>query len=168
MQQRAATLAYIGLGSNQGDSLHLLQEAVRAIAALPASRCLQVSSLYASKAAEGAANGPDFLNAVLRLETQLDPHDLLKHLQTIENAAGRKRPWRHAPRTLDLDILLYGDMQIDTSALQIPHPRMAQRAFVLKPLWELSPNLLSNQQLLQIDGQMCRITSKDWVNQPAL
>lgn len=168
MQQPAATVAYIGLGSNQGASLNLLQEAVWAIAALPTSRCLQVSSLYASKAAEGAANGPDFLNAVLRLETQLDAHTLLAHLQAIENAAGRERPWRHAPRTLDLDILLYGDMQIDTSALQVPHPRMAQRAFVLKPLWEISPNLVSNQQLLQIAEQMCQIRAADWVNKLTL
>ena len=139
-----------------------------AIAALPDSRCLQVSSLYASKAAEGAADGPDFLNAVLKLETQLSPEALLQHLQTIENAAGRERPWRHAPRTLDLDILLYGDVQIDTPALQIPHPRMAQRAFVLKPLWEISPSLVSNQQLLQVASQMCEISDPDWLKTRAL
>ena len=138
---RASAIAYIGLGSNQGASLEILQTAVAAIAALPDSRCLQVSSLYASKAAEGAADGPDFLNAVLKLETQLSPEALLQHLQAIENAAGRERPWRHAPRTLDLDIL---------------------------PLWEISPSLVSNQQLLQVAGQMCEISDPDWLKTRAL
>ena len=165
---RHAAIAFIGLGSNQGASLNILQDAVAAVAALPESRCLQVSSLYASKAAEGAADGPDFLNAVLQLETQLSPEALLQHLQAIENAAGRERPWRHAPRTLDLDILLYGDVHIDTPALQIPHPRMAQRAFVLKPLWEISPSLVSNQQLLQVTSQICEISSSDWLKTRAL
>ena len=160
---QSAAIAFIGLGSNQGASLNILQDAVAAIAALPKSRCLQVSSLYASQAAEGAANGPDFLNAVLQLETQLSPEALLQHLQAIENAAGRERPWRHAPRTLDLDILLYGVVHIDTPALQIPHPRMAQRAFVLKPLWEISPSLVLNQQLLQVAEQICEISSTDWL-----
>ena len=165
---RDAAIAFIGLGSNQGASLKILQTAVAAIAALPDSRCLQVSSLYASKAAEGAADGPDFLNAVLKLETHLSPVVLLQHLQVIENTAGRERHWRHAPRTLDLDILLYGDRQIDTVALQIPHPRMAQRAFVLKPLWEISPSLVSNQQLLQVASQMCEISDPDWLKTRAL
>ena len=165
---QAATTAYVALGSNQGVSIKILQDAVAAIASMPGSRCLQVSSLYASQATEGAANGPDFLNAVLKLETQLSPVALLQQLQAIENTAGRERSWRHAPRTLDLDILLYGDVQIDTPALQIPHPRMTQRAFVLKPLWEISPSLVSNQQLLQVAVQICEIKTADWLNMKTL
>ncbi len=92
------------------------------------------------------ASGPDFLNAVVELRTSLTPQELLAALQTIELSHGRQRPFRHAPRTLDLDLLLYGSLQLNTPGLQLPHPRMHQRAFVLAPLAELAPDL-------QIPGQ---------------
>jgi 2-amino-4-hydroxy-6-hydroxymethyldihydropteridine diphosphokinase len=87
------------------------------------------------------AGGPDFLNAVAALDTALAPLELLDALQAIELAHGRERPYRHAPRTLDLDLLLYGDVRLDTPRLTLPHPRLGERAFVLCPLLEISPEL---------------------------
>lgn len=131
--------AYIGLGSNLGDPDAALREAVRALAALPDSALHACSSLY--RTAPIDATGPDYLNAVVRLETRLAPHALLAALQHIEQAHGRERPYPHAPRTLDLDLLLYGDERIATPTLTVPHPRLHERAFVLRPLAEIAPTL---------------------------
>jgi 2-amino-4-hydroxy-6-hydroxymethyldihydropteridine diphosphokinase len=102
---------------------------------------------------EVAADGHDYLNAVVAVSTQLSPLDLLDQLQHIEQAAGRERPYRNAPRTLDMDLLLYGHQHIDTPRLSVPHPRMAQRAFVLVPLAEVAPGLVSASQLAAVAHQ---------------
>lgn len=135
--------ALVGLGANLGDARATLQAACAALAALPGSRLLACSALYRS--APIAADGPDFLNAVALLDTPLPPHDLLAALQAIEQAHGRQRPYPNAPRTLDLDLLLHGAQQCTTPMLTLPHPRLHQRAFVLRPLLDLCP-------ALQVDG----------------
>ncbi len=135
----AATVAYIGLGANLGDARAALDSARAALDALPGTRLVSASSLYRSAPID--ARGPDFLNAVVRLETRLDAPALLAGLQGIEAAHGRERPYRNAPRRLDLDLLLYGDAVIASPTLTVPHPRLHERAFVLVPLAELAPTL---------------------------
>ncbi|WP_082679930.1 2-amino-4-hydroxy-6-hydroxymethyldihydropteridine diphosphokinase [Paucibacter sp. KCTC 42545] len=132
-------IAYIGLGANLGDLPRTLREALAAMAALPGTRLLAVSGAYRSAPVE--AGGPDFLNAVAQLETSLPPLDLLDALQAIELAHGRERPYLNAPRTLDLDVLAYGEMRFESPRLNLPHPRLHQRAFTLLPLLEFQPNL---------------------------
>ena len=124
--------AYIGLGANLGDAPAALRAAIQALAALPGTQLLQCSALYRSAPVD--ATGPDFYNAVAALRTSLPPQELLAALQSIEAAARRERPYRNAPRTLDLDILLFDALAIDTPTLTVPHPRMHERAFVLLPL----------------------------------
>ena len=143
--------AWIGLGANLGDARAALRVAVRALAALPGTRVLRVSSLYRSAPVD--AGGPDYLNAVAELDTTLAPLELLHALQRIEQAAGRERPYRNAPRTLDLDILLFGDEAMDTPTLTVPHPRMKERAFVLLPLAEIAPGQVSAEWLAAVQGQ---------------
>jgi len=135
----AAVRAYVGLGANLGDTAQTLAAAYAALAALPQSVWVARSSLYRSAPVDAA--GPDFLNAVAVLDTRLSAPALLQALQGIEADHGRQRPYRHAPRTLDLDLLLYGDQVLDTPTLTVPHPRLHQRAFVLEPLSELAPGL---------------------------
>jgi 2-amino-4-hydroxy-6-hydroxymethyldihydropteridine diphosphokinase len=132
--------AWIGLGANLGDAEETLKAACAALAALPRTRLLARSSLYRSAPIDAA--GPDYLNAVAQIDTGLSARELLAHLKSIERSHGRRRPFRNAPRTLDLDILLYGDERIDTPALNVPHPRLHERAFVLVPLAELAPQLM--------------------------
>ena len=146
-----STTAWVGLGANLGDRTAALRTALAALAALPGTRLLRVSSLYRSAPVD--AGGPDYLNAVAEIGTQLPPHDLLAALQAIEHAAGRERPYRNAPRTLDLDILLYGDLRLDSATLMLPHPRMHERAFVLLPLAELAPDRVLPQWLSGVEGQ---------------
>lgn len=129
--------AFIGLGANLGELEHTLAQALTALAALPQTRLLAVSGTYRSAPVE--AGGPDFLNAVAQIETALPPERLLEALLAIEQEHGRQRPFPNAPRTLDLDLLLYADLQLDTQDLTLPHPRLQQRAFVLLPLLELAP-----------------------------
>jgi 2-amino-4-hydroxy-6-hydroxymethyldihydropteridine diphosphokinase len=131
--------AYVGLGANLGDALATLREAVARLWALPSSRLVGVSSLY--RTAPIDSSGPDYLNAVAALDTTLSPEALLEALQAIELDHGRERPYRNAPRTLDLDLLLHGAAVRTTPALTLPHPRLHQRAFVLRPLLELAPDL---------------------------
>lgn len=131
--------AFIGLGANLGDLTQTLAAAVTALAALPQTRLLAVSSAYRSAPVE--AGGPDYLNAVAQLDTRLPPEALLDALQAIEQAHGRERPFVNAPRTLDLDLLLYADATLSTPRLHVPHPRLHERAFVLLPLLELVPGL---------------------------
>lgn len=148
----AASAAFIGLGANLGERETTLRDALARIGDLPGTRVVRVSSLYRSAPIQ--AGGPDYLNAVAEIATQLPPHDLLAALQAIEHAAGRVRPYRNAPRTLDLDILLYGDLRLDSAALTLPHPRMQERAFVLLPLAELAPQQVLPQWLAQVRGQV--------------
>ena len=144
-------IAWVGLGANLGDARAALRGAVQAMAAMPGTQVLRVSSLYRSAPVD--ALGPDYLNAVAELATTLVPLDLLHALQAMEQAAGRERPYRNAPRTLDLDLLLYGDQQLDGAELTVPHPRRAERAFVLRPLAELAPALVGAAQLAAVAGQ---------------
>ncbi len=131
--------AWIGLGANLGDARAALRDAARRIVALPDSRLIAASRLYRSAPVD--SSGPDYWNAVLQLETSLPPEQLLIELQAIELAHGRERPYRNAPRTLDLDLLAQDDLRRDTAELQLPHPRLTQRAFVLLPLLELVEQL---------------------------
>jgi 2-amino-4-hydroxy-6-hydroxymethyldihydropteridine diphosphokinase len=130
----------IGLGANLGDAQATLRQALAALSADPAIHDLQASALYRSRA-WGREDQPDFINACACFSTALPPLALLDRLQALEHAHGRQRlPGGHwGPRTLDLDILLYGDRVIDQERLQVPHPWMLQRAFVLLPLAELAP-----------------------------
>jgi 2-amino-4-hydroxy-6-hydroxymethyldihydropteridine diphosphokinase len=132
-------LAYIGLGANLGDMAQTLSLALAALAALPQTQLLAVSGAYRSAPIE--SSGPDYLNAVACLASTLAPEALLDALLAIELEHGRLRPFVNAPRTLDLDLLLYGDAQIASPRLTLPHPRLHQRAFVLRPLLELEPTL---------------------------
>ncbi len=129
--------AYVGVGANLGDPLAAVRAALNALARLPGTVRVANSALY--RTAPVAAQGPDFVNAVAHLSTTLAPQALLAALQSIELEAGRERPYLNAPRTLDLDLLLYGDLALESSALTVPHPRMHERAFVLVPLSDLVP-----------------------------
>ncbi len=151
---REPVTAYIALGANLGDAPAAVKAALQALDALPQTRVLARSSLY--RTAPVDAQGPDFINAVAAVATRLTAQALLQSLQQLELSAGRERPSRNAPRTLDLDLLLFGAAHIDSPALTVPHPRMAQRAFVLVPLAEIAPGLVSAQQLAAVAGQ--RIT----------
>ena len=132
--------AWIGLGANLGQPLVQLQSAVRALAQLPDTRLLAVSPLYGS-APVGPADQPDYLNAAALLLTSLAPHTLLRELQAIEKAHDRVRERHWGPRTLDLDLLLYGADVIATPELKVPHPELTHRAFVVLPLLDLEPEL---------------------------
>ncbi|MFM1989666.1 MAG: 2-amino-4-hydroxy-6-hydroxymethyldihydropteridine diphosphokinase [Pseudomonadota bacterium] len=132
--------AWIGLGANLGARRVALESAIDALRVLPRTRLVARSRLWASESV-GAA-GPDYLNAVARLETVLDPHDLLAALQRIEARFGRERPYPNAPRTLDLDLLLAGDARIDTPTLVVPHPRLHERAFVLRPMADIDADVM--------------------------
>jgi len=143
--------AYIALGANLGDARRTVRQAVQDLGTMPQTRLVRASSLY--RTAPIDSSGPDYINAVAEVATTLAPQALLAELQRLELAAGRERPYRNAPRTLDLDILLYDDLTLETPALTIPHPRMAERAFVLQPLAEIAPHLLAAQQLDAVRGQ---------------
>jgi 2-amino-4-hydroxy-6-hydroxymethyldihydropteridine diphosphokinase len=131
-------IAYVGIGANLGDARANVADAVERLAALPHSRLLRASSSY--RTAPIDSSGDDYINAVACLDTDLPAPALLDALQAIEQAHGRERPYRNAPRTLDLDLLLYGDQVIGTPMLTVPHPRMLDRAFVLAPLLEIAPD----------------------------
>lgn len=137
------TIAYIGLGANLGNALSTLTQARDALAGLPGVRAVVSSPFY--RTAPVDSSGPDYINAVVRLQTTLSPHNLLAALQKIEHDFGRERPWRNAPRTLDLDMLLYDDVTLNDPTLTLPHPRMHERAFVLRPLKNLAPDLVLAQ-----------------------
>lgn len=135
------TLAYIALGANLGQTEDTLQAAIAALAQLPQSKFKVVSSLYRT-APVGLKNQPDFINAALALETDLSASALLAALFNIEQEFGRQRSVPNAARTLDLDLLLYGEEVSADPALTLPHPRMQDRAFVLAPLHEIAPDLV--------------------------
>lgn len=129
----------MALGSNLNDPTAQIRSALRALAALPETRVVRQSSLYRNPPA-GRLDQPEFVNAVAGIETRIGPRDLLDRLLEIERAHGRVRDYPNAPRTLDLDILLYGDRVVHEAGLTIPHPRMLERAFVLVPLAEIAPD----------------------------
>ena len=133
--------SYIGIGANLGDARATVLSAIEALSNLPQTELQAQSPLYTSAPMGENATGDDYVNAVVDLSTRLSAHDLLKQLQGIELAFGRERSFRNAPRTLDLDILLYGDEVMSDAHLTLPHPRMHERAFVLYPLFDLSPEL---------------------------
>jgi len=133
--------AFVGLGANLGDPRAQLEAAVAALAALPEVDLLAVSSTYESDPVGPISDQPAFLNAVAEIVTTLAPATLLAALHEIENALGRTRTVRFGPRTCDLDLLLYADVVSDDPALLLPHPRLAERRFVLDPLAELAPML---------------------------
>jgi 2-amino-4-hydroxy-6-hydroxymethyldihydropteridine diphosphokinase len=134
-------IAYIGLGSNQGEIVEALNSAIESLRSIEQTDVVAVSPFYRSAPIE--APGPDFLNAVAKVETALEPYALLLHLLDIELMLGRKRRGlkKNAPRNVDLDLLLVGDMIIQSTPLTLPHPRLHLRAFVLRPLLDLAPEI---------------------------
>jgi 2-amino-4-hydroxy-6-hydroxymethyldihydropteridine diphosphokinase len=135
----SASCAFIALGSNLDNPAAHIARALREIAALPDTELVHTSSLYES-APVGYSTQPNFINAVAEIETALAPRALLDHLLRVEQSHGRRREFPNAPRTLDLDILLYGEDVIREPGLAIPHPRMHERAFVMVPLAEIAPD----------------------------
>ena len=133
--------AFIGLGSNLADPAAQVQTAIADIEKIAAVELLNCSSLYKSPPM-GPQDQPDYINAVVEIETDLSAHDLLDHLQMIEQQHGRVRQRHWGERTLDLDLLIFGDSRIDDDRLQVPHPGIAQRSFVLYPLAEIAPELV--------------------------
>ena len=134
-----AVTAYVGLGANLGDPVLTIRSAFDALHRLRDTQLVRHSSLFVSAPVD--AGGNDFINAVAQLETALDASSLLTELQNIELAFGRERPFRNAPRTLDLDLLIYDQLKSHSDTLELPHPRMSGRAFVLLPLLELDPDI---------------------------
>jgi 2-amino-4-hydroxy-6-hydroxymethyldihydropteridine diphosphokinase len=149
--KRQPVNAYLGIGANLGDAVVSVKQAIVALGTLPQTQLLRHSSLY--KTAPVESSGPDYVNAVAEVATTLSPRALLVALQGLEQAAGRQRPYLNAPRTLDLDILLFGNETLVKADLVIPHPRMTARAFVLLPLSELAPGKVSAMQLRAVADQ---------------
>lgn len=137
----AKHIVFVGLGSNLSDPQGQVLRAMQALDGLPHTRVLARSSLYRS-APVGFLEQPDFINAVAKLETELPPHDLLEAMLALERDNGRTREFPNAPRTLDLDLLLYGELQHHEHGLTLPHPQMHRRAFVLTPLLEIAPGCM--------------------------
>ncbi len=146
--------SFIAIGANLGNATAAVLQAMQDIGRLAGTTVVQTSSLYSSVPVD--SSGPDYVNAVIEVLTDLSATDLLAQMQQLEDLASRERPYRNAPRTLDLDILLYGQKTIDTPSLVVPHPRMNERAFVLLPLAEIAPKLVSQAQLQAVSGQSIR------------
>ena len=151
--------AYVALGANLGDAHAALRRARAALDSAAHSRVIACSHIYKTPALDDDGvpmdpPSPDYLNAVLALETSLSAQDLLGFMQAIENAAGRQRPYRLAPRTLDLDLLRFGSLRSDKPNLTLPHPRMMSRAFVLLPLAEIAPEQVTPAELAAVQGQL--------------
>ncbi|GAB1231730.1 2-amino-4-hydroxy-6-hydroxymethyldihydropteridine diphosphokinase [Ferrigenium sp. UT5] len=158
-------LAYLALGSNLEDPAAQVRNAMNALDALPHTRVLKCSSLYRS-APVGYLDQPDFINAVVQVATGLAPHALLDAMLALEQACGRTREFANAPRTLDLDLLLYEALVLHEHGLTLPHPQMHRRAFVLQPLLEIAPDCVipgvgpaavvakacAEQQLVRLDS----------------
>lgn len=148
---RHEVTAYVALGANLGDAAQALRNALNALGNTPGICLVLASSLY--RTAPVQSTGPDYVNAVAEVSTTLTAPALLDALQAIEQQAGRERPYRNAPRTLDLDLLLFGGARIDSLRLTVPHPRMEQRAFVLVPLAEIAPLLVPAGLLARVADQ---------------
>lgn len=139
--KKPAAIAFIGLGSNLADPLAQVRQALMELESIPGTRVTARSSLYRTSPV-GYLEQPDFINAVASVQTTLNPQALLAALLAIENRHGRRRAMRNAPRTLDLDLLLYGEEVLDQDGLTLPHPRLHERAFVLAPLAEIAPDAM--------------------------
>ena len=157
MQAPPRVTACIALGANLGDAANTVRQALQDLSTLPHSDVLRASPLYRTAPIE--ATGPDFINAVALIDTTLPALDLLHALQALETKAGRERPYRNAPRTLDLDLIFYGDVQLDTPVLTLPHPRWQERAFVLRPLADICPERVTPAMLDAVRHQ----TMERWV-----
>ena len=141
----------VAFGANLGDAQATVLQAIQDVGTLANTQLLIASSLHASAPHE--AIGPEFVNAVAMYDTDLPPLELLDALQNLETIAGRERPFLNAPRTLDLDIIFYGDVALDSPRLTLPHPRWQERAFVLVPLAEISPEKVSPALLSSVSNQ---------------
>ncbi|MEY4436504.1 MAG: 2-amino-4-hydroxy-6-hydroxymethyldihydropteridine diphosphokinase [Pseudomonadota bacterium] len=148
----APVKACVAFGANLGDAVATVKQALRDVADLPDTQLFKVSSLYRSAPYE--AQGPDFINAVALVDTQLSPMALLHALQALEQQSGRERSFKNAPRTLDLDLIFHGDVVLATPELTLPHPRWHARAFVLQPLAEIWPARVSAAQLAAVQDQV--------------
>jgi len=150
--------AYIALGSNLENPIAQIRQAIQDFKQISNTQVIKVSSLYQTAPIDCVEASPDFINAVVEVDTLLSPAELLDALLEVENKAGRERPYPNAPRVLDCDLLLYENEEVNTSQLTLPHPRMHTRGFVLLPLFEIAPHLslpnhgkialLINEQLL--------------------
>ncbi|MCO4088936.1 MAG: 2-amino-4-hydroxy-6-hydroxymethyldihydropteridine diphosphokinase [Limnohabitans sp.] len=156
---REPVTAWVALGANLGDARQAVWQAFEALGRLPGTQLMARSRLYRS--APHLAQGPDFVNAVARLETRLSAPDLLDALQALETRAGRERPYVNAPRTLDLDLILFGQSRIDSPRLQVPHPRWRERAFVLLPLADLWPDCVSADDWAGVANQQIEVWPED-------
>ena len=152
MRERSSVVATVGLGANLGNPQAAVAGAIASLAALDGVKLVAQSAFYRSAPID--SSGPDYVNAVVQLQTTLTAPEFLAQLQAIEQGAGRERPYRKAPRTLDLDLLLFGDASIQSPSLTVPHPRMWQRAFVLLPLAEIAPALVSAALLDSVKDQI--------------
>lgn len=159
----AVIAAFVGLGANLGDAEATLTAAIAELRLLEGTTVGAVSSVYRSAPVD--AEGPDYLNAVVRLDTRLDAQTLLGRLQETELAHGRERSFPNAPRTLDLDLLLYGDERIETPTLTVPHPRLHLRAFVVLPLTEIAPEVMI-PGLGRASEHLCRLAGQRLVRLP--
>ncbi|MEY4448070.1 MAG: 2-amino-4-hydroxy-6-hydroxymethyldihydropteridine pyrophosphokinae [Pseudomonadota bacterium] len=157
---RELVSVFVGLGSNLGQSQEEVSHAISQLHGLPETQVVSCSSFYQSAPHE--ATGPDYINAVVLIQTRLNAHALLRQFQAIEDAAGRERPYRNAPRTLDVDMLLYGEAVIQSEHLTVPHPRMQTRAFVMLPLSELAPEKVPAKLLVQLGDQAIRKIEPSW------
>jgi 2-amino-4-hydroxy-6-hydroxymethyldihydropteridine diphosphokinase len=146
-----AVFACVAIGANLGDAATTVMQAMQTLQQLADTSVVKCSSLY--RTAPHEAQGPDFINAAVLLRTHLAPLALLHALQAIENQQGRERPYKNAPRTLDLDLIFYGDVQLQTSELTLPHPRWHNRAFVLHPLADIWPERVSAAMLQAVADQ---------------
>lgn len=153
-------LAYVALGANLGEAETTVRAAIAALGRLPGTQLVAASSLYRTAPLEVPEPQPDYINAVARLATTLTPHALLDELLALEARFGRVRPYRWAPRALDLDLLLYGDVVLDTPRLTLPHPRLHRRAFVLEPLLELD-SFLEAPGLGPLSAWRARLSDQD-------
>lgn len=156
---RAPVTAYIALGANLGDPAAALVQAMDDMAGISGITLIKRSSLYQTAPVE--SSGPDYVNTVVEIQTVLTAPELLARMQQLEQAAGRERTYLNAPRTLDIDILTYGDASVNSPALVIPHPRMMARAFVLIPLAEIAPHLVTQEQLRAVRPQIIKRLSGD-------
>lgn len=155
------TLVYLGLGSNVGDRLGFLQEAVSALAGARGVKAVSVSSVYSSEPV-GNVDQPEFLNAVAAVETTLEPGELLGLIQRIEAIHGRRRDTVWGPRTLDIDILLFGDRVIEEEDLVVPHPRLRERRFALEPLLEIDKDVALPDGTT-VDSLLDELDEEAWV-----
>jgi 2-amino-4-hydroxy-6-hydroxymethyldihydropteridine diphosphokinase len=157
--QAAPNRAAIALGSNLGDSRSTLEQALQTLAQMPAVTLLAQSHWYQTKPV--GPPQPDYINGCAVVQTQLDPEQLLETLLEIENQYGRVRAQRWGARTLDLDLILFGDRVIDTLKLQLPHPRMGERAFVLRPLADIAPDWVDPMTHCTIAQLLAQVSCAD-------